>query len=155
MISLRKRIKFLIVLIWIETSNQKNFRNISTMKKSNLLDITNKFKWIHSILYIRKIMHRTRNHRIIFHGDRKSVSLLKCLTECDKGEELEVANIIAGQRAKQRLAHLGVFPGTKIIKKKSAPWNGPVEIIVRGTSLVIGRGLAAKIMVICKDHCLD
>ena len=60
--------------------------------------------------------HHNRHHRIIFQGKKNAISLLKCLTECDKGKELEVVNIIAGQRAKQRLAHLGVFPGTIIIK---------------------------------------
>ena len=92
-------------------------------------------------------------HKIIQTHVRHS-SLLKCLVDCSKGEELEVVEIRAGYRAKQRLAHLGVFPGTKIIKKKSAPWHGPLEIIVRGTSLVIGRGLAAKIIVRCHDNCI-
>jgi Fe2+ transport system protein FeoA len=31
--------------------------------------------------------------------------------------------------------------------------RGPIEIIVKGTSLVIGRGLASKIMVKCQGHC--
>ncbi len=78
--------------------------------------------------------------------------LLKCLTECEKGREFIVVNVNSGYGAKQRLAHLGVFPGSKIIKKKSAPWNGPIEIIIKGTSLVIGRGLAAKIIVSCKGE---
>ena len=53
----------------------------------------------------------------------------------------------AGHHAKRRLACLGIIPGVKIIKKKTAPFHGPMEIIVKGTSLVIGRGLAAKISV--------
>jgi Fe2+ transport system protein FeoA len=101
-------------------------------------------------------MHgRHRRNRLIQQDIKNYVPLLKCLTDCEKGEQLEVVEIQAGYRAKQRLAHLGVFPGTKIIKKKSAPWNGPLEIIVRGTSLVIGRGLANKIMVLCKDNCIS
>jgi ferrous iron transport protein A len=98
-------------------------------------------------------MHRTWHKRVPIQSHKNLVPLLKCLTECDKGQELEVVNVEAGYHAKRRLAQLGLFPGTKIIKKQSAPWNGPVEITVRGTSLVIGRGLAAKIMVLCKDHC--
>ncbi|MFX1237127.1 MAG: ferrous iron transport protein A [Promethearchaeota archaeon] len=46
-----------------------------------------------------------------------------------------------------------MFPGAKIIKKKSAPFKGPVEIVVKGSSLVIGRGLAAKIIVHCDNSC--
>jgi DtxR family Mn-dependent transcriptional regulator len=78
---------------------------------------------------------------------QKAHPLIKCLSECDNGSELTVLSVNAGHRAKRRLAHLGIVPGVKIIKKKAAPFRGPVEIIVRGTSLVLGRGLAAKINV--------
>ena len=78
-------------------------------------------------------------------------SLYKCLTECEKGEVVEVVNVKAGIKAKRRLANLGIVPGVKIIKKKSAPLKGPLEIIVKGTSLVIGRGLAEKIIVKCSN----
>ena len=80
--------------------------------------------------------------------------LIKCLTDCDKGEELEVVRVNAGYKAKKRLAEMGLIPGSKIIKKKSAPWKGPLEIKVKGTSLVIGRGLAEKVLVKC-NVCLD
>ena len=80
-------------------------------------------------------------------------SLLKCLTECEKGEAVIVVNVNAGFKAKRRLANLGIVPGVKIIKKKSAPLKGPLEIIVKGSSLVIGRGLAAKIIVTCNEEC--
>ena len=83
----------------------------------------------------------------------KGIPLIKCLTECDKGEIVEVINVNAGHKAKQRLANLGIVPGVKIIKKKSAPLKGPIEILVKGTSLVIGRGLAAKIIVKCNKEC--
>ncbi len=62
-------------------------------------------------------------------------------------------SVKAGFGAKRRLANLGIVPGVKIIKKKSAPLRGPLEIIVKGSSLVIGRGLAEKIFVKCKDEC--
>ena len=42
----------------------------------------------------------------------------------------------------------------KIVKKKSAPLKGPLEIIVKGSSLVIGRGLATKIYVKCTEECV-
>lgn len=58
-----------------------------------------------------------------------------------------------GQKAKRRLANLGIIPGVEIIKKKSAPLRGPVEIIVKGSSLVLGRGIAQKIIVNCEDKC--
>jgi Fe2+ transport system protein FeoA len=56
-------------------------------------------------------------------------------------------------KAKRRLANLGIVPGIKITKKKSAPLKGPIEIDVKGSSLVIGRGIALKIMVRCQEQC--
>ncbi len=83
-----------------------------------------------------------------------STSLTKCLTECEKGEEVVVIRVNAGHNAKTRLANLGVVPGVKIRKTKNAPFKGPLEIIVKGSSLVIGRGLASKIIVECNGACL-
>ena len=74
-------------------------------------------------------------------------SLTKCLTECEKGEEVVVLRVNAGRNAKTRLANLGVVPGVKIRKTKNAPFNGPLEIKVKGSSLVLGRGLASRIIV--------
>jgi Fe2+ transport system protein FeoA len=71
----------------------------------------------------------------------------KSLIECPIGQKLRVLRVNAGHHAKKRLACLGIVPGVEIIKKKAAPFHGPIEIIVKGTSLVIGRGLGAKINV--------
>ncbi len=86
---------------------------------------------------------------------RNSTSLIKCLTECEKGEELTVLSVNTGIRQKKRLANLGIIPGAKLQKKKGAPFRGPLQVIVKGSSLVIGRGLASKIRVQCKDSCSD
>ncbi len=83
------------------------------------------------------------------------VPLTKCLSECEIGEELLVISVDAGKKAKNRLANLGIVPGVKITKNKAAPFQGPVEIIVKGTSLVLGRGLAEKIRVRCKGSCTN
>ena len=83
----------------------------------------------------------------------ESTTLKKCLTECEKGEEVIVLNVNAGLKAKRRLANLGILPGAKIKKKKDAPFRGPIEVIVKGSSLVIGRGLASKIIVQCYESC--
>lgn len=88
-------------------------------------------------------------------NQNKGTSLIKCLTECEKGEEVFVLRVDAGHNAKTRLANLGVVPGVKIKKTKNAPFKGPLEIIVKGSSLVIGRGLASKIIVKCKETCLN
>ena len=95
------------------------------------------------------------NSRLNKDGEKsdQAIPLIRCLTECDKGEEVKVLRVNAGLHAKRRLSNLGVIPGVFIVKKKSAPWRGPVEIIVKGSDLVIGRGLAAKIMVLCNGNC--
>ncbi|MFX1320620.1 MAG: ferrous iron transport protein A [Promethearchaeota archaeon] len=69
------------------------------------------------------------------------------LSNCQNGEEVIVLRVHAGYMAKKRLANLGIIPGVKMIKKRSALFRGPIEIIVKGSCLVIGRGLASKIMV--------
>ena len=79
--------------------------------------------------------------------------LKKCLTECEKVEEVIVLNVNAGLKAKRRLADLGILPGAKIKKKQDAPFRGPLEVIVKGSSLVIGRGLALKIIVQYDESC--
>lgn len=60
--------------------------------------------------------------------------------------EFIVRRVHAGWRAKTRLANLGIVPGTKIKKLRSAPLFGPVQVKVKGSDLVIGRGLARKIL---------
>ena len=84
---------------------------------------------------------------------RKGTPLIKCLTECNKGDEVEVLSVNVGFRQKQRLSNLGVVPGAIIKKELSAPFQGPLEISVKGSRLVIGRGLASKIMVKCNSFC--
>ncbi|MFX1258071.1 MAG: ferrous iron transport protein A [Promethearchaeota archaeon] len=78
---------------------------------------------------------------------KRRISLLKCLTECNKGEETRIISVNAGLKSKKRLANLGIIPGTIIKKKREAPFHGPLEILVKGSTLALGRGLASKIFV--------
>jgi ferrous iron transport protein A len=79
---------------------------------------------------------------------KKYFTFIKRLVECPIGKEFKVLKVNAGHHAKGRLACLGIIPGVIIKIRKSAPFRGPIEILVKGTSLVIGRGLASKINVI-------
>jgi DtxR family Mn-dependent transcriptional regulator len=63
------------------------------------------------------------------------------------GQKAIVRFIRGGRMAVKRLCDLGVTAGTQIQLKSCAPLAGPVEITVRGSSLAIGHGLAAKIFV--------
>jgi len=69
------------------------------------------------------------------------------LIKLKEGEVAEIITIAGGQMATKRLADLGLILGTKIKVLRKAPLWGPVEIEVRGSRLVLGRGLASKILV--------
>jgi len=62
-------------------------------------------------------------------------------------EDAEIISILGGQMATKRLADLGLTPETKIKVLRRAPFWGPIEIEVRGSKLILGRGLASKILV--------
>jgi len=47
---------------------------------------------------------------------------------------------------------MGLTPGTEILVVKSAPFHGPVEILVRGSRLALGRGMAERIFVVRKEN---
>jgi Fe2+ transport system protein FeoA len=51
------------------------------------------------------------------------------------------------ERCIKRLNDLGLTPGTYVTVVKSAPFNGPLEVCVRGSRLAIGRGMASRIFV--------
>ncbi len=67
------------------------------------------------------------------------------LAEIPIGIEFTVNHVAAGWRAKTRLANLGIVPGSKVVKTRSAPLFGPVQVKVKGSNLIIGRGLARRI----------
>lgn len=62
-------------------------------------------------------------------------------------EIAEIISVAGGWMATKRLADLGLTPGTKVKILRKAPFWGPIEIEVRGSKLVLGRGLASKIIV--------
>jgi DtxR family Mn-dependent transcriptional regulator len=53
----------------------------------------------------------------------------------------------SGWRFRKRLEDMGLTPGTIVTVVKSAPFNGPLEVTVRGSRLAIGRGMAKRIFV--------
>ena len=69
------------------------------------------------------------------------------LTNLLKDHAARIVYINAGMGASRRLTSLGLTPGTIIVKLSSAPFRGPVQLKVRNTRLVIGWGLATKIIV--------
>ena len=61
-------------------------------------------------------------------------------------EEVMVAEIRGGRGLAQRLADMGLTPGTKL-KVINSQMPGPILIDLRGSRLVLGHGVALKIMV--------
>jgi DtxR family Mn-dependent transcriptional regulator len=72
---------------------------------------------------------------------------------CDvkAGATAKVSFIRGGHRILQRLLDMGLTPGTPIKVERSAPFNGPIEICVRGSKLALGRGIAANVFVECTE----
>ena len=79
------------------------------------------------------------------------------LTQLKNGESGVITSIDKSQRRRlerhhrwgfrKRLEDLGLTPGTRVRVVKSAPFNGPVELQVRGSRLALGRGMAERIFV--------
>ena len=77
--------------------------------------------------------------------------LLTQLSHLKPGEEGDVAFVRGGSNACQRLLDMGLTKGTNVKVLKAAPFNGPVEVSVRGTSLALGRGLANRVFIHMND----
>jgi DtxR family Mn-dependent transcriptional regulator len=42
---------------------------------------------------------------------------------------------------------MGLTPSTKVTLMKAAPFEGPIQVLVRGSKLALGRGIASKVFV--------
>ena len=73
--------------------------------------------------------------------------LLTQLSHIRPGEWAKVAFIREGGNATRRIMDMGLCPGTNIKVDNAAPFNGPIQVSVRETSLALGRELAEKIYV--------
>jgi DtxR family Mn-dependent transcriptional regulator len=86
---------------------------------------------------------------------RSSERLDVPLTTLRNGEAGVVSSIKArygggigkGCGFEKRLLDMGMTPGTKVTVVKAAPFHGPLEILVRGSRLALGRGMAERIFV--------
>jgi ferrous iron transport protein A len=59
---------------------------------------------------------------------------------------VEITSITGGQNAELRLAEMGFLPGERVQVLGNPGW-GPVTVMVKGSKMALGQGLAAKIMV--------
>ena len=68
------------------------------------------------------------------------------LNKIESGKTVQMVSIEGGRNLKSRLASMGLIPGVeiKVVRHSS---TGPFIVVVKGTRLVLGRGMAQKIMV--------
>jgi DtxR family Mn-dependent transcriptional regulator len=91
---------------------------------------------------------------------RSSERLEMPLTELRDGETGVLTSIKTDPRRvhgrgwgfEKRLMDMGLTPGTSVTVVKSAPFHGPLEILVRGSRLALGRGMAERIFVEIKKE---
>ena len=79
------------------------------------------------------------------------VSQCMPLAMVSPGEEVMVVNIRAGRGLTRRLTDMGLIPGTTI-RVITSHMPGPILIDLRGSRLVLGHGIAQKIMVERKQN---
>ena len=72
---------------------------------------------------------------------------LLCLVDLKEGQKAIIITVIGGWGAVKKLADLGLTPNTEIEILKRIPYRGPIEIQARGSNLVLGWGIASKVMV--------
>ncbi len=80
-------------------------------------------------------------------ADGGRFKLLTQLSHIRPGESGKVAFIRGGGAATQRIMDMGLCPGTSLKVINAAPFNGPIQVAVRETSLALGRKLAEKVFV--------
>jgi DtxR family Mn-dependent transcriptional regulator len=72
---------------------------------------------------------------------------LVALSELKEGQSGKIQFIRGGHNVLQRLLDMGLTPSTKVCLIKAAPFEGPIQVLVRGSKLAIGRGIASKVFV--------
>jgi len=80
------------------------------------------------------------------HGaDYKDNSLR--LADLEDGQTGVIVSVLGGKMLTKRLADLGITSGKDVRVIRKTLFSGPVQVEVAGSKLVIGWGLASKIMV--------
>jgi len=74
------------------------------------------------------------------------------LTEMRDEEKGRIAFIMAGVGATQRLADMGLTPGSDVKILRVSNYGGPINLSVRGSILALGQGVASKVFVEVRGH---
>ncbi|MEF3691805.1 MAG: FeoA family protein [Candidatus Moraniibacteriota bacterium] len=62
-------------------------------------------------------------------------------------QQAVIVCVDAGPESVKRLADLGLTPDTPVKLLKKTLFFGPIEVEIRGSRLVLGRGIASKVWV--------
>jgi ferrous iron transport protein A len=68
------------------------------------------------------------------------------LNKIDPGTEVTLIDITGGRGLRSKLYSMGLVPGTSL-KVLNRNGRGPLMVAVKGSRLVIGQGMAGKIVV--------
>jgi ferrous iron transport protein A len=79
-------------------------------------------------------------------GDDYSGNSLR-LADLEDGQTGVIVSVLGGKMLTKRLADLGITSGKDVRVIRKTIFSGPVQVEVAGSKLVIGWGLASKIMV--------
>jgi DtxR family Mn-dependent transcriptional regulator len=74
------------------------------------------------------------------------------LSWLEEGDSGMVEFIRGEQRTLRRLLDMGLTPGTRIVVLRVAPLNGPIEILVRGSRLAIGKDISSNVFISLEDR---
>ena len=104
---------------------------------------------------LQRQIARSRNFALLHH----KMELYGICAECRKqrrpviplshvlpGEEVIIDRLVGGRQVQQRLADMGLTPGT-IIEVIKASGPGPIIVAFRGSRLALGHGLSQKVLV--------
>jgi Fe2+ transport system protein FeoA len=72
---------------------------------------------------------------------------VKNLNDVEDGSTTKIAAVLGGKVLTKRLADLGLVTGAEIKVLGRTLFAGPIQVEVCGSRLVLGQGLASKIMV--------
>ena len=72
---------------------------------------------------------------------------MKSLLETKSNRTVKIVSITGGKGSRRILAQLGIGIGSVVKIARNAPFAGPILIDNQGSSVAIGRGVAAKILV--------
>lgn len=79
-------------------------------------------------------------------SEGKQVNGLKPLSMVKPGSSVRLVKVAGGDNLKQRMVAMGMLPGTcfEVVKNRG---DGPVILSIRGSRLIVGRGMSDRIMV--------